>query len=104
MAKFHGVVGFVQTEETAPGVFTEVVTEVSYTGDILRNNQRWEAADKLNDNLVIGNRFSIVANPYAYTNMKYIRYIEWMGTKWVVSSIDIQRPRLVLTVGGVYNG
>lgn len=103
MAKFHGIIGYVQTEETAPGVYNEVVTERTYTGDILRNNRRWENSERLNDNLVINNQFSIVADAFAYENFQNIRYIQWMGTSWKVNSIEIQRPRLILTVGGVYN-
>lgn len=103
MAKFHGIIGYVQTEETAPGVYSEVVTERNYTGDILRNNRRWENSERLNDNLVINNQFSIVADAFAYENFQNIRYIQWMGTSWKVNSIEIQRPRLILTVGGVYN-
>lgn len=103
MAKFHGIIGYVQTEETAPGVYNEVVTERTYTGDILRNNRRWENSERLNDNLVINNQFSIVADVFAYENFQNIRYIQWMGTSWKVNSIEIQRPRLILTVGGVYN-
>lgn len=104
MAKFHGSIGYVTTEETAPGVHSEVATERPYTGDILRSNQRWEGTDQLNDNFNINNRFSIVADEFAYTNLQLIRYILWNGNKWKVNSAEIQRPRIVLTIGGVYNG
>lgn len=104
MAKFHGKIGYIQTEETVPGVHEEIATERSYVGDILRSNQTWEKNENLNDNLTINNRFSIVADAFAYENFQYIRYILWMGTKWKISSIEIQRPRLILTIGGVYNG
>jgi hypothetical protein len=104
MAKFHGNVGFVTAEETSPGVHTQNVVERHYRGDILQNSRRWREGEKLNDDLTINNRFSILADPYAHTNMRYIRYIEWEGTKWEVSSVDIRRPRLIIHVGGVYNG
>lgn len=104
MARFHGKIGFVKTEETAPGVHTEVTTEMSYVGDILRSTQNWERGENLNDNLNINNRFSIVADAFAFENLQFIRYINWMGSKWKVSTIDIQRPRLILVVGGLYNG
>jgi hypothetical protein len=104
MAKFHGVVGYVQTEETSPGVFSEVVTERACKGDLLRNTQSWESGEHLNPNFNISNRFSIVADAYAYENLEHIRYIQWMGcTKWSVSGVEIQRPRLILSVNGVYN-
>jgi hypothetical protein len=104
MAKFHGKIGYVQTEETSPGVHSEVITERVYKGDLLRNSQKWENGDNLNPNFNINNRFSIVADAYAYENFPYIRYIYWMGTKWEVNSVTVDRPRLILTVRGVYNG
>lgn len=104
MAKFHGMIGYIKTEETAPGVHTEVVTERLYNGDILRNNQSWENSEHLNDNFTITNRFSIVTDQFAYENFPYIRYITYIGTKWKVDSIEIVRPRMIISVKGVYNG
>ena len=104
MAKFHGTIGYVMTEETSPGVHTMAVTEKSYTGDILRNSQRWENSENLNPNFNINNRFSIIADAYAYANYDKIRYVLWNGVKWKVSTVEIFRPRLILSVSGVYNG
>lgn len=104
MARFHGSLGFAKTEETAPGVWSEVVTEHAYQGDILRNYQRWQSSENLNENITISNRISLIADAFAYDNLEYIRYILWEGTKWKVKAIEIQRPRLILDVGGVYNG
>ena len=103
MAKFQGFIGYVETKKTAPGVLTEVVTEHSCRGDMLRDNQRWENSGHLNDNLTINNQFSIVGDAFAYNNFQNIRYIKWKGSSWKVISIEIRRPRLILTVGGVYN-
>jgi hypothetical protein len=104
MAKFHGKVGYVYTKETSPGVYTEVVTERDCVGDILRNNKRWEKSENLNDDITITNTFSILTDEYINQNIKNLRYIEWMGAKWKITSFEIQRPRINLTVGGVYNG
>jgi len=104
MAKFSGSIGYVDVVETSPGVNEEVVTERDYRGDLLRNTQAWQASEFLNDEFTINNRFSIVADAYAYENYKLIRYILWDGAKWKVTGIEIQRPRLILTVKGVYNG
>lgn len=104
MAKFQGQIGFVHTEETVPGVHTEVVTERSFTGDILRNNRRWENVGQINDDFVISNQFSIVADDYAFQNISFMRYLIWNGVKWKITLFDISRPRIILTVGGVYNG
>lgn len=104
MAKFHCSIGYTMIEETSPGVHTQVVTEKSYTGDILRNSQRWDNSENLNQNFNVNNRFSVVANAYAYENFDKMIYILWNGTKWKISSAEIQRPRIVLSIGGVYNG
>lgn len=103
MAKFYGVIGFVETVETKPGVWKEQKTERMYSGDIIRNTSRFQSADKLNDDINVANDFSIVADPYARDNFHLMRYIEFMGTKWKIINVEVQYPRLRLTVGGVYN-
>lgn len=104
MAKFYGKIGYAETVETAPGVWTEVITERNYFGDVIKNTSRWHTGENLNDNLTINNELSVVADPYAYENFHAIRYIEWMGSKWKVTSITVLRPRLLISIGGVYNG
>lgn len=104
MAKFHGVLGYVKTVETAPGVFREQLYEKECIGDILRNVKSIERSENLLPDLNINNRFSIVADDYTFENMPYIRYIKLNGTSWAVNSVEIQRPRLLLSVRGVYNG
>lgn len=103
MGKFYGSIGFAEYQETSPGVWTEVVVERSYRGDIISNNRRWQPSENLNDNLAISNTISILADIVAMRGFHNIRYIVWMGQKWKVSSIDVQKPRLVLSIGGVYN-
>ena len=103
MAKFYGKIGYAETQETAPGVWQDVVTERDYYGDVLTNFRRYESGEHLNDELNINNRFSIVADAYAVNHFRFMKYIEWMGTKWKVISVEVQHPRLILTVGGVYN-
>ena len=104
MAKFFGKVGYVENKITAPGVTSEVPTEYSYYGDVLRNTRRYEAGEHLNDNLNINNMISIVADAYAYDHFFAMRYIQWMGAYWEITNVEVQRPRLILTIGGVYNG
>ncbi|MBO7449808.1 MAG: hypothetical protein J6U54_05510 [Clostridiales bacterium] len=104
MSKFYGEVGYAPTVETRPGVWEEVIIPRNYYGDVTRNMRRYQSADKLNDDLVVNNQISIVADPYALQNFHLIRYVEWMGTKWKVSNVDVQYPRLILEIGGVYNG
>ena len=103
MAKFYGNVGYAVTQETAPGVWTERVTERLYYGDLIRNTRKLESGSQLNDNVDISNQVSILADPFAYENFHSIRYAEFMGAKWKVTSVEVAYPRLVLTLGGVYN-
>ncbi len=104
MAKFFGKVGFAETVNVGDGVWEEKTIERDYYGDVLRNSHRWESQETLNDNLVFSNSISIVADAYAYKNFSAIRYVKWMGASWKVSSVEVNRPRLILNFGGVYNG
>lgn len=103
MAKYCGKIGFCETCETEPGVWTEQITERTYFGDILRNTRRLQNASQINDSVTVSNEISIIADPYACQNFHSMRYIEFMDTKWKVSSVDVQYPRLILTVGDIYN-
>lgn len=105
MAKFSGMVGFVETSETSPGVWPEKATEKRYTGDITRDSKRWTGSiggstDTLTTNTIV----SVIIDSYANQHFPNIRYVAWMGTRWTVVNIDVQRPRLILTLGGIYNG
>lgn len=104
MGKFYGAVGYGETFESAPGIWEERLIVRRYYGDIHKVSRRWEKGEGLNDDLRINNSISIVADAYAYGHFSNIRYVEWMGTKWKVSDVEVQRPRLIFTLGGVYNG
>ncbi len=104
MAKYYGKIGYIETKQTSPGVWEEVKEERYYDGDVIRNTRRWESNNNLNDNLNVSNQISIVADPYAYKNFHSMRYAEWMGTLWKITEVEVLYPRLVLTIGGVYNG
>ena len=106
MGKYFGKIGYSVTEQTIPGVWKEQVTEREYYGELLRNTQRRyeNGGSQVNENIVISNNISILADPFAYENFAHIKYAEYMGTKWIVNSVEVQYPRLILTLGGVYNG
>lgn len=104
MAKFYGKIGYVSPVETAPDVWEEVPVERNYRGDVVLSQQRWQPADQANKNFNLDNSISILADEYAYTNVGRIRYIVWHGQKWEITSLNIIRPRMVLQIGGVYNG
>lgn len=104
MAKFYGAVGFVETKKSdSPGVWEEEALERKYKGDVLQSNRRYEQTENLNSTLTVDNRISLVANAFLYEKSYAIRYVEWMGSKWQVTNIEIRRPRVVLTIGGLYN-
>ena len=104
MAKFYGTIGFAETVETAPGVWMENIVDYNYFGDIIRNARRLQSSDQLNDDINISNEISIVADPYANQNFHSMRYVKFMGAKWKITNVEVRYPRLILTVGGVYNG
>jgi hypothetical protein len=105
MAKFYGPIGYAESVEKSPGVFMDEVTVRNYSGDLLSNNSRWSSSsESTNDDLNISNRISILADPYAYQNFHSMKYVEFMGTKWKINSVEVQYPRLILSIGGVYNG
>lgn len=105
MAKWYGKIGYAESVENVPGVWTDVYTERSYDGDVLRANSGWAAnSDSTNDNLTVSCQISIVADPFAYQKSWSMKWIEFMGTKWEIKSVEPKYPRLILTLGGVYNG
>jgi hypothetical protein len=103
MAKWFGKIGFAETKETNPGVWEEIITVREYYGDVTRNTRRFQSSENLNDNIVVSNDISIVADPYAIQNFHSIRYIEFMGTKWKIDNVEVSYPRLILTLGEIYN-
>lgn len=104
MARFFGRVGFGISEETAPGVYEDEITEHLYYGDVIRNARELSDGENLNKDLSVGNSVSIVADPYANEQFFAIRYVEWAGVLWTVNGVEVQRPRLILRLGEVYNG
>ena len=104
MARFYGTIGYVKTVETEPGMWEEQKTERQYSGELVKNTRRLESSGGVNDNINISNEVSIVADPYAYENFHAMRYIKFMGAKWKISNVEVRYPRLILTIGGVYNG
>ncbi len=103
MTRWCGVIGYAETLEIEPGVWSEEFTERKYYGDLLRNSRRLQGSQQINDDITISNQISILADPYAVQHFHAIRYAELFGTKWKVSSVEVQYPRLILELGGIYN-
>lgn len=104
MSKWYGKIGYAENVEYEPGNWEEEITERPYYGDTYRNTRLLQNSDGVNDNINIANQISIVADPYANQNFHKMRYVEFMGTKWKITNIEVQYPRLILTIGGQYNG
>ena len=105
MARFFGEVGYVDTITTAPGVKSErIIAKRNYRGNVIRNTRRREPGEGLNDDITVNNSISIVADEYADFHFMKIKYVEWAGVRWTVTTVEVQRPRLILSLGSVYNG
>lgn len=103
MAKWHGKIGYTITKEIEPGIWDDsTVIEREYFGDITSDHWKRQNSGEVIDNINLANVISIVADPFAYKNASYMAYVEIMGSKWKISDVEVQRPRLILTVGGVY--
>ena len=104
MARFCGKVGYLTTEETRPGIWEDIIVERTYRGDIVKNKSMWQSTEFVNDNINISSDISILADAFAYQHFSEIKYVEFMDAKWTVTSATPERPRITLTLGGLYNG
>lgn len=102
--RFAGEIGFVHREETRPGINTFRAEEHIAYGDVLSNVRRWQTGPEINNDLTLSNRISILADGFLCEHMGLIAYCRWHGTVWAVTSVELNYPRAILTLGGVYNG
>lgn len=102
--RWCGVIGYAEDVEKPNSVWETEIVEKKYTGDIIRNNRRWNDNSTVNGEINISNQISILSDPYIISNFQNIRYVEFMGTLWKVTDVEVQYPRLLLTLGGKYNG
>lgn len=104
MSKWSGKIGFTETVETEPGIWEEQIIERPYSGDVMVNRWSRQNSGNSNDDININNQISVVADPYANSNFYSMCYIEFMDAKWRISNFEVQYPRIILTIGGLYNG
>jgi len=105
MAKWHGKLGFeIQNVEVRPGVYEPVIKEENFSGDILETDSRWQLTDNKNDNLNITNRISIILDPSTCHDFSTLKYASFMGSLWKVENVQIKYPRVIFSLGGVWNG
>ena len=103
MARYHGYVGYAIDVEAYPGVWEELISEHEYFGDVIKNRMNIQQNSNVNAKITISNSISIIADPFAYEHVYAMRYVTYLNKKWTITNIDIQRPRLILTIGGLYN-
>lgn len=102
MAKYAGKVGFAIQKETSPGVWTDEIVERKMRGDVIGASSSFRPGESVNEDITLGHRLSLMGDPYAYENFTGLRYITYLGVKWRITGVEIQRPRMIVTVGGMY--
>lgn len=103
MARYHGYVGYAIDVEAYPGVWEEQISEHEYFGDVLKNRINMQQGSVINAKITISNSISIIADPFAFEHVYAMRYVTYLGKKWSIVNVSIERPRLILTLGGLYN-
>lgn len=106
MARFLGKVGYGDSVETLPdsGLWVDTITELDYQGDVIRNTRALDNSDSVNGEITVSNQISVVADEYAFEHFFNIKYVRWAGVPWTVTSVEVRSPRLILSLGSVYNG
>lgn len=106
MNRFHGEIGYGESEESpvGSGNWVDVIEEIPYYGDVIRNTRKLESGEKVNNDITVGNSISVVADQFANEHFFAIKYVRWAGTLWTVTSVEVKSPRLILSLGSVYNG
>ena len=102
--KFCGKIGFAEFYESSPSVWEERIKEGTYYGDVISNSRINQSGGELLDDISINNRISVIADSGLIKVMGFIRYVEWIGVRWKVKDISAEYPRLILSIGGIYNG
>lgn len=93
------------SEDRPNGVYKEIYTERPYKADVMSYGYRNQTSESINDDYKLTNKFSVLAcDAFTLSHLNSIIYIEYLGIKWKVTSVDIQRPRLIISIGGEYNG
>lgn len=104
MAKTSGYIGYCFETETKPGVWEMQPIEKQFYGDLIRNSKKDRNGEGLNDDITINNQISFLADPYAREHFHQIKYVKFLGASWKVTDVTVEFPRLILNLGGVYNG
>ena len=104
MNKWYGNIGYADTKEVEPGIWEEQITVKPYFGDVISKVGKFQITSEVNDDKDVAVKLSIVADPYAENHFRSMRYVEMWGEKWKITSVEPARPRIILQIGGLWNG
>lgn len=103
--KYVGNIGFLSSNtEVTGGIATQPIISKRYFGEIITTSSRLQTQDKINPDVTINNSIAILLDGYLNNNLSNIVYVEFLNKKWSVSSIELRHPRVILSLGGLYNG
>lgn len=80
-----------------------MIDEVVVRGE-LRNVQASWSQQSMNDTVRARHVLSVVTPEKSTIDFNAVVYVVWFNQKWTVTSIQYKRPRVELTLGGLYNG
>ena len=103
MARFYGKIGFVDTYESSPGIWSERTVSKTYSGDVLNNRRRFENGESINDNPVMVNYISVVGDDYMLDNYEMMRWVEFNSKRWKITAVELEYPRVKINFGGLWN-
>ena len=108
--RYCAKIGFRWTDEerledgTPTSVWKEFYAERTYKADVMSNGYRNQQGEGINDDYKINNKLSLLAcDAFTLSHLNSVIFCELYGVKWKVTSVDIQRPRLIVTLGGEYH-
>lgn len=104
--KYSGLAGFNEKDiEVRPGVLQNQIKERRIKGNVLNyGHYNSDTPNSMQQDVSIRNRLSIIMDPYIKKNFNNILYVTFMNVRWSISSLTINGNRVILDLGGVYNG
>ena len=103
MARFFGRIGFVDTYESSPGVWSERTIAPTYYGDVLSDRRRYNSGESINDNIVLVNYISVVGDTFMLENYHTMKWVEYKDCKWAITAVELEYPRVKINFGGLWN-
>lgn len=100
--KWFGEIGYFVESNNVDGIVTDSFITQQYYGDIIKDYKTNTSENAVNEDFELSNRISVVADPYLISHFHKIAWISFMETKFKVRSVELQYPRLIVSLGGVF--